>query len=67
MKAKIAPFQQRRGEAIDRAAARLHRDNAPHRHCESEATTQSILFVLLWICFAEPVIGRAFARPVGSQ
>ena len=29
---------------------------------------QSILaFVLAMDCFAEPVIGRAFARPVGSQ
>jgi hypothetical protein len=33
-----------------------------------EATKQSIVtFVLAVDCFAEPVIGRAFARPVGSQ
>ena len=34
----------------------------------SEATKQSIFtFVLALDCFAELVIGRAFARPVGSQ
>jgi hypothetical protein len=34
----------------------------------SEATKQSILSLLgMMDCFAEPVIGRAFARPVGSQ
>jgi len=34
----------------------------------SEATKQSIFtFALAVDCFAEPVIGRAFARPVGSQ
>jgi hypothetical protein len=34
----------------------------------SEATKQSIVAVALAMdCFAEPVIGRAFARPVGSQ
>jgi hypothetical protein len=32
----------------------------------SEATKQSILVAKL-DCFAEPVIGRAFARLVGSQ
>jgi hypothetical protein len=32
----------------------------------SEATKQSII-VGLMDCFPEPVIGRAFARPVGSQ
>jgi hypothetical protein len=32
------------------------------------ATKQSILLVSAKLdCFAEPVIGRAFARPVGSQ
>jgi hypothetical protein len=31
----------------------------------AQATKQSILVVAL-DCFAEPVIGRAFARPVGS-
>jgi hypothetical protein len=31
----------------------------------SEATKQSIALAV--DCFAEPVIGRAFARPVGSQ
>jgi hypothetical protein len=34
----------------------------------SEATKQFILSLLGEMdCFAEPVIGRAFARPVGSQ
>jgi hypothetical protein len=34
----------------------------------SKATKQSIFTVALVLdCFAEPVIGRAFARPVGSQ
>jgi hypothetical protein len=34
----------------------------------SEATKQSILSLRgAMDCFAEPVIGRAFARPVGSQ
>jgi hypothetical protein len=34
----------------------------------SKATKQSIFTVALVVdCFAEPVIGRAFARPVGSQ
>ena len=34
----------------------------------SEATKQSILPLCGKVdCFAEPVIGRAFARPVGSQ
>jgi hypothetical protein len=34
----------------------------------SEATKQSILPLRGQMdCFAEPVIGRAFARPVGSQ
>jgi hypothetical protein len=34
----------------------------------SEATKQSILLLGKTMdCFVEPVIGRAFARPVGSQ
>jgi hypothetical protein len=34
----------------------------------SKAAKQSIFFVgAAMDCFAEPVIGRAFARPVGSQ
>jgi len=38
------------------------------RHCEEQAAKQSILsFDGLMDCFAEPVIGRAFAQPVGSQ
>ena len=31
------------------------------------ATKQSRFFVQLLDCFAEPVIGRAFARPVGAD
>src|SRR5664279_786561 len=35
---------------------------------KADATKQSILSLLSTMdCFAEPVIGRAFARPVGSQ
>jgi hypothetical protein len=36
-------------------------------HCEeqSDEATQTLLIELN--CSAEPVIGRAFARPVGSQ
>jgi hypothetical protein len=33
----------------------------------SEADEAIQSFLLLLDCFAEPVIGRAFARPVGSQ
>jgi hypothetical protein len=33
----------------------------------SAAKQSSFLFVATMDCFAEPVIGRAFARPVGSQ
>jgi hypothetical protein len=34
----------------------------------SKATKQSTIAVAVAVdCFAEPVIGRAFARPVGSQ
>jgi hypothetical protein len=37
------------------------------RHCaeRSDETIQTLLVAL--DCFVEPVIGRAFARPVGSQ
>jgi hypothetical protein len=39
----------------------------PPRHCEQrrDEAIQGIFAAL--DCFAEPVIGRAFARPVGSQ
>jgi hypothetical protein len=33
----------------------------------SNATKNPLLSLALWDYFAEPVIGRAFARPVGSQ
>jgi hypothetical protein len=32
------------------------------RHCEEQSDVS-----MLWIASLEPVIGRAFARPVGSQ
>jgi hypothetical protein len=35
------------------------------RHCE-ERSDEAIQLAIM-DCFAEPVIGRAFARPVGSQ
>jgi hypothetical protein len=51
-----------------------------HRHCEEHlrrlvrrsppsegGSNPSIRYAARWNCFAEPVIGRAFARPVGSQ
>jgi hypothetical protein len=41
--------------------------SAQVRHCEerSDEAIQSSFVAL--DCFVEPVIGRAFARPVGSQ
>jgi hypothetical protein len=48
------------------ASRRESADSHLRRHCEEPTTKQSILVVAL-DCFAEPVIGRAFARPVGSQ
>src|SRR6266436_6387100 len=42
--------------------------SAVAQRAKAEATKQSILsFCGEMDCFAEPVIGRAFARPVGSQ
>jgi hypothetical protein len=40
----------------------------PRRHCE-ERSDKAIQnrFTRAMDCFVEPVIGRAFARPVGSQ
>jgi hypothetical protein len=38
------------------------------RHCEERSDEAIHSFFLSEMdCFAEPVIGRAFARPVGSQ
>jgi hypothetical protein len=37
------------------------------RHCEEQSDEEIQLFCVALDCFAEPVIGRAFARPVGSQ
>jgi hypothetical protein len=42
--------------------------SAGAQRAKAEATKQStFIFFLAMDCFAEPVIGRAFARPVGSQ
>jgi hypothetical protein len=41
--------------------------SAAAQRAKAEATKQSILSSRAMDCFAEPVIGRAFARPVGSQ
>jgi hypothetical protein len=42
--------------------------SAVAQRAKAEATKQSILSLRGEMdCFAEPVIGRAFARPVGSQ
>jgi hypothetical protein len=41
---------------------------SPHRHCEEQRDEAIHSFFLGKMdCFAEPVIGRAFARPGGSQ
>jgi hypothetical protein len=38
------------------------------RHCEEQSDEAIHSFLVGEMdCFAEPVIGRAFARPVGSQ
>jgi hypothetical protein len=39
------------------------------RHCEerSDEAIHRSAYEVTMDCFAEPVIGRAFARPVGSQ
>jgi hypothetical protein len=39
----------------------------PIRHCEERKRRSNPVFLFVLDCFAEPVIGRAFARPVGSQ
>jgi hypothetical protein len=39
----------------------------PSRHCEERGDEAIQLASGKLDCFAEPVIGRAFARPVGSQ
>jgi hypothetical protein len=41
--------------------------SAVAQRAKAEATKQSVLSSRAMGCFAEPVIGRAFARPVGSQ
>jgi len=38
-----------------------------NRHCERSEAIQLAAQRKKLDCFAEPVIGRAFARPVGSQ
>src|SRR5216684_1819123 len=47
---------------------RIQLSNRPNRHCEERSDEAIHLsFCCAMDCFAEPVIGRAFARPVGSQ
>jgi hypothetical protein len=44
------------------------REGASCRHCEERSDEAIHLSARSAMdCFAEPVIGRAFARPVGSQ
>src|SRR3977135_4186159 len=43
------------------------RTNTFRRHCEERSDEAIQLSLPFLDCFAEPVIGRAFARPVGSQ
>jgi hypothetical protein len=51
-----------------RLASRPSRRHGSRRHCEERKrrSNRDLLHRLL-DCFAEPVIGRAFARPAGSQ
>src|SRR5258705_12629455 len=60
---------QRRGNAKLRLLAVIARSDlsAVAQRAKAEATKQSILPLRgVMDCFGEPVIGRAFARPVGS-
>jgi hypothetical protein len=53
---------------IETLAPSLPATNAKRLRKGALATKQSILLVSAKLdCFAEPVIGRAFARPGGSQ
>jgi len=46
---------------------RAGRPDVELRHCEERSDEAIHLSLSRKNCFAEPVIGRAFARPVGSQ
>jgi hypothetical protein len=47
----------------------VRRNELYYRHCEEQSDEAIHFFPRIerMDCFAEPVIGRAFARPVGSQ
>jgi hypothetical protein len=51
-------------------AISFEHDLGQRRHCEErsdEAIQLSVFAARKLDCLAEPVIGRAFARPIGSQ
>jgi hypothetical protein len=65
---------QRRGCNFRPNAVTGQNDNAhgdslgsPYRLCEERSDEAIHAFFAALDCFAEPVIGRAFARPLGSQ
>jgi hypothetical protein len=49
------------------ALLRMTAVRAANRHCEERSDEAIQSSLLLLDCFAEPVIGRAFARPVGAD
>jgi len=66
------PFTTSAGPAELRAAAEAMSPLRVTRHCEERSDEQSSSLWRNWIASLEPVIGRAFARPVwrrpvGSQ
>jgi transposase len=66
-------------QMIDTSVVRVHQhgacdaapqsgaENVSFRHCEEQKRRSNPEFPVALDCFAEPVMGRAFARPVGSQ
>ena len=67
--AKASPPGSRVDRRIMMADDDFARQPAPHRnrHCEERKRRSNPSALQKAGCFAEPVIGRAFARPVGSQ
>ena len=57
------------GTKFKQTSGAMGRENAKvyPRHCERSEAIHAHLACGRMDCFAEPVIGRAFARPVGSQ
>src|SRR5258705_13798838 len=68
--ARLGPIAPREREVVFGVAVIARSDlSAVAQRAKAEATKQSTLLpaALTMDCFAEPVIGRAFARPVGSS